>query len=437
MRTFAHICFLTGFFFAGIASALPYEGQELKVLAFRDQHSQAVEKHLEAFEKMTGAKVVLDRIASQSVATKTITDQLSGGSYDLYTVDEPFIPKLSEFFVPVNEWPETKMLKKPDFGSFVKAAVAGGRYLGKSFGVPINSNVYMFIYRQDLFADPKEQQAFAAKYGYPLEKPKTLKQMLEVAEFFNRPPKMYGFAPFTKKSEGTTVEAIWLLRSFGIHLFDPNVKANANPLVDFSPASVAKAFQFYKDLMKFSPRGSKSWHHPERMASYSRGKIAQMMTWPAFIKGLEDPNKSLVVGKTAYGLPPHAPQGVPAPVAGTWTIALSKKTKVRALAAEFAFWWSSFQAGKTLVPKGMNPVRKDLLQDKQLVASNPWFPSIMNNLEKAVVRPRFPKYKEVSDRISTYFTAVVSGQMEPEEGATQLKKDLIELVGDPLKVSKR
>ena len=408
----------------GSLQAQPFKGQSLKVLAFRDNHSEAVVKNLKKFEELTGAKVKMDLIASNTVATKTMTDQMAGGSYDLYTVDEPFIPQLAPFFIPLDQWPQPKIVDKKELGldQYLPAAVSGTEFGGKNWGLPINSNVYMYIYRQDIFNDPEEKKNFAARYGYALAPAKTTEQFRDIAEFFTRPPKQYGFAPFTKKSEGTTVEAIWILSTFGVNIFDSEL----NVVLDVE--KTAKALQFYKDLMQFAPKGSTSWHHSERMAAYRKGKLVQIMTWPGFLAGLEDVRKSRVVGKNAWDLPPKGPQGQSAPVAGTWALSIPKSSKNQSLAASFARWWGSYTFGQTLVPAGMNPARRDLLTDKQLAAGNHWFAGILANFEQAVVRPRFPEYRKVSDRISYQFTKMVAGQVSAKDAATELKTDLEKLV---------
>jgi multiple sugar transport system substrate-binding protein len=416
--TLGWLCAVSSF---GTAFAVaPYEGQTLKVLAFKDGHSQAVAANLKMFEAMTGAKVVLDLIASNAVATKISTDQASGGTYDLYTVDEPFMPQFSTFFLPLQEWEKPRIIdkKETDLGSFLPAAVAGGAYKGVNFGLPVNGNVYMYVYRADLFNDPKEKTAFKAKYNYELATPKSTDQMRDVAEFFTRPPRMYGFAPFTKMSEGTTVEAIWVLNTFGVSILDDKLQVVMNE------QQATKAFEFYNSMMKFAPPGSTSWHHSERMAAYSKGMLAQIMTWPSYVKDLENPDKSMVVGKNAYAEPPAAQGGKPSAVAGTWTVAIPKTAKSKALAAEFAYWWASSSFGKTIVAQGMNPARKDLLTNPELVKTNPWFPGVLANFQGAVVRPRFPEYKQISDVISLHFTKMISSQATPAEAAKGIKSDV-------------
>lgn len=403
--------------------AKQYSGQTLRVLTFKDNHSRAVFKNIKKFEEKTGAKVVFDMVPAASVASKTASDQVAGASYDLYSVDEPFMPKLAPFFVPTEQWPKTKLfVHEFKDATFIKAAVKGGSYKSKSYGLPINGNVYMYVYRKDLFSDPTEKQNFQKKFGYPLGVPKTTKQMLDVAEFFTRPPKLYGFAPYTKVSEGSTVEAVWLLSSFGVKLYDDNLN------VAYAEKQGAKAFKFYKQLMKSSPPGSGNWAHAERVKAYAKGKIAQIMLWPSFFTGLEDTRRSLVAGKNGYQLPPSLNGKHPSPVAGTWTLAISKKSQRKDLAAEFAWWWSS--NGRVLVQAGMNPVREDLLTDPILLKSNHWFPSILDNLKVAVVRPRLPEYKRVSDIISLHFTQMATDQVTPEEASKTVATELKQLMKD-------
>ena len=411
---------LSVFLSASALAAGPYSGQTLRVLSFKDGHTQAVSAKVAEFESATGARVVFDMMASNNVAAKTSADQAAGRTYDLYTVDEPYMPQLSSFFVPVSQWPAAKVVAKAetDLSNFLPAAVAGGAFKGTNYGLPVNGNVYMYVYRSDLFGDAQEKAAFKAKYKRELTPPLTIQDFRDVAEFFTRPPKMYGFAPFTKNSEGTTVEAVWVLNTFGAQLFDDKMKLT----LDVPKATAA--FQFYTDLMKFAPSGSGAWHHSERMAAYSKGKIAQMMTWPSFVKDLENPEKSLVVGKNNYSLPPAGPNGKPTAVAGTWTAAIPKTSKNQGLAAEFAYWWASKSFAQNLVAAGMNPARRDLLSDATLVKSNPWFPQILANFNTAVVRPRAVDYKQISDLVSLHFTNMVTNQITPQAAAQKLRTDL-------------
>ncbi|MDH5376700.1 MAG: extracellular solute-binding protein [Gammaproteobacteria bacterium] len=64
---------------------------------------------------------------------------------------------------------------------------------GELVGVPQYINFPMLFYRKDLLEDPAEKAAFEAEYGYELKPPTNYDELYDVAEFFHRPPDMYGF----------------------------------------------------------------------------------------------------------------------------------------------------------------------------------------------------------------------------------------------------
>ena len=61
---------------------------------------------------------------------------------------------------------------------------------------------------------------------------------------------MYGFAPFTRKSEGTTIEAIWILGSFG-------TKFSTKSLIMYLISRKQKSFSFYKNLCPIPQKDQK------------------------------------------------------------------------------------------------------------------------------------------------------------------------------------
>ncbi len=72
---------------------------------------------------------------------------------------------------------------------------------GKYWSIPAEGDAVGWSYRKDWFEDPKEMEAFKAKYGYDLAPPKDWKQLRDIAEFFHRPDqKRYGIAIYTDNS---------------------------------------------------------------------------------------------------------------------------------------------------------------------------------------------------------------------------------------------
>jgi multiple sugar transport system substrate-binding protein len=69
------------------------------------------------------------------------------------------------------------------------------QYNGQTYWVAFDNDTQPFVYRSDLFNDPKEKAAFEDKYGQPLTFPKTWDDQAKIAAFFTRPnanPPLYG-----------------------------------------------------------------------------------------------------------------------------------------------------------------------------------------------------------------------------------------------------
>ncbi|MEY4064045.1 MAG: hypothetical protein RIR26_253 [Pseudomonadota bacterium] len=383
----------------------------LRVLSFRDRQSTALRNVIPEFEKKYGIRVQFDDIPAATVATKMMTDLAAGGTYDVYAIDEPFIPQFHTALLPVEEWKSPSESASSDTSGFEPKALEAARYANRLVGLPVNGNVYQYIFRKDLFEDPSEQAEFRKRFGRPLTPARTSGELLELAQFFHRPPRLYGFAPFTKMSEGTTVELLWLLAGFGYTPGTRHVEAN----------QITAALETYDALLKTAPKAARAWHHTERMSAYAKGKIAQMMTWNSFFFDLEDEHKSLVVGRTGYAPSP----GIGATsLAGTWIASVRRGAKESEAAVQFVRWWTSRQVNADLIPKGHSTARADLLTDSAVGEKFPWLKTTHVNFEHAFLRPRHKEYRVASDELSKIFTRWIAGQKTLSETSVELKTAL-------------
>lgn len=408
------------------AEEKPYKGTKIRVLVWRDAHTKAVKQKVSEFEKKTGMDVVIDDLPTQSLTQKMAMNLTSKtGKYDLVAVDEPYVPKFASFFINYNEWDNPQVMnKKVELESIPQGAVGAGSWKNDVKGLPINANVYMFSYRKDLINDTQNQKQFKDEYGYELKKPETLKELYEIGKFFNENiDSFYGWAPFTVKSEGATVEFMWLLRSFGTKIFNDNLEV----VVDIDKA--VEALEYYDKLLEVSPPSKLNMGHPATIQNMEMGQLFATLQWPAIIAGHENPENSEAAGKLGYSKNPAGPGGTAA-ITGVWTLSIPKTSKNKQAAAEFAYWWGSKESGRELVKAGMSPMRKDLLQDPELQERYPWYKALLANLsgENAVHRPRFTKYPKVSDEISTYFSRAITGGMSPEEAMKEMKQNIKEIV---------
>ncbi|MEN3042933.1 MAG: extracellular solute-binding protein [Fervidobacterium sp.] len=410
-------------FVESILISAPYNAT-LKVLAWDDALTQALKEGLPEFEKATGIKVILELVPSGTLLQKIgVSVSQNKTDYDLVTIDEPFIPALAHLMTPFNEWGSGKVFKRPNLNIFAPNAFEAAQWMGVFVGMPVNANVYIWITRKDLINDPKNKNDFKAKYGYELGIPKTFKELRDMAEFFASRG-VYGFAPFTKQTEGSTAEAIFMFESFGTKPLDI---INNRVVVTLDDKKAVEAINFYKELLKFAPPGALDMGHSERIAAFNQGKVFTMFQWPALVPQHEDINSSLVAGKIAYSAPPAGPAKAAA-IRGCWVLAMPNASTNKAAAVEFAYWWASLETGQKLIPKGFMPARSDLLLNPNLNKDRPWFKAIFDSMKSAVTRPRFVKYPEASQIIRNYWLAAISDKMKPEDAVRKMKEELNELL---------
>jgi multiple sugar transport system substrate-binding protein len=164
--------------------------QVVRVLAVAGPETDALIAGAAEFEKQTGITASIEQVARPLWSERKVRELLQdSGIYDVVFVgggDDLVWVKTKGHVLPLDDYlsEETKsqMILADTFTQD-----------GKLIGAPQYFNFPMLFYRKDLLEDPQEQADFKAQYGRDLTVPKTYDELLEVAEFFNRPPEMSGY----------------------------------------------------------------------------------------------------------------------------------------------------------------------------------------------------------------------------------------------------
>ncbi|MDU6494191.1 ABC transporter substrate-binding protein, partial [Bradyrhizobium sp.] len=171
---------------------------------------------------------------------------------------------------------------------------------GKIYSQSMDGDVHTYTYRTDLFSDPKEKDAFKAKYGYDLAPPKTWKQYLDIAEFFQRPDKgLWGTAEAFRRGG----QQFWFFFSHaaaytnnpnypGAMFFDPEtMDAQIN-----NPGWV-KGLEEYIRASKLGPPNALNFSFGEVNAAVAGGQVAESIGWGDTGVIAADPKQSKISGK--------------------------------------------------------------------------------------------------------------------------------------------
>jgi len=384
--------------------------ETINVLLWDDPYPKALQQMLPEFEKATGITVNIEMLQPPQVYTKTaVAVGKDSSDYDLVAMDEGNIPIFSSLMTPFSEWPTGKVYPKVDVKSVTPAMLDVGMWEGRLVGLPINGNLYVWMTRKDLIENPQYQKDFKAKYGYALGVPKTYQAMLDMGTFFNDRGIAAGFGPFNGGPAGVLGEAIFMWEGYGTSFIDFK---NGKYKVVLDKKKATEGMEFYKKLMKISPKGAETMAHVERQAAFAADPkgVFSMFIWPAQIAAYEDPDKSLVAGKIIYSAPPAGPAKTAA-VRGTWALGIPVASKQKQAAAEFAYWWASKDIAERLVEANTVPARTDALTDPRFAASKPWLAAIAESMKYATSRPRLKEIPQIQDVVKKYWIMGITGQM--------------------------
>lgn len=187
-----------------IACGTSAQSQELTIFWAEWDPANYLQELVNEYEAETGVKVTVETTPWADFQTKAFTEfNAKGSAYDMVVGDSQWIGAASEagHYVDLTEFFNQHKLNEVMAPATVKYYSEYPANSGKYWSIPAEGDAVGWSYRKDWFEDPKEMEAFKAKYGYDLAPPKDWKQLRDIAEFFHRPDqKRYGIAIYTDNS---------------------------------------------------------------------------------------------------------------------------------------------------------------------------------------------------------------------------------------------
>jgi multiple sugar transport system substrate-binding protein len=164
---------------------------------------------------------------------------------------------------------------------------------GKTYALMYDGDLLQVTYRKDLFDDPKEQAAFKSKYGADLAPPTTWDRYMQIAEFFHRPPNLYGTAFYAARGFCYA----WFANIFA-GLGGKWFNGDMSPAVN-SDAGM-RALTMLVKMKDYSPPNILQIDYPGLNAVFLNGSTAMVVQWDDLALKVENPAMSKVVGKGGY-----------------------------------------------------------------------------------------------------------------------------------------
>lgn len=335
-------------------------------------------------------------------ATSTREDMYStsfmGGesTYDLVYMDVIWVPKFAAmgWLMPLDDWFNTEAQKE-----FLPGGIAGSRYKGKTYRVPIASDGGMLYYRKDLLAQ------------HGIKPPETFSELVAAAKKIQNPPELWGFVFQGKQYEGLVCNFLELVWGNGGRLIDDEGK------VQIDRPEAVEALGWLVDAVHkdgISPKGVLTYQEEEARHMFQEGKAVFMRNWP-YAWNLVQADNSPVQHKVGIIPMVHGIGGKSAATLGGWGFGISSLSKNPEAAKKFIQFMTSAESLKiNYMRGGIIPARRSLFSDPDVIAKSPHFKELHEVLKNARPRPVHPSYARISDTLQGYLSSALSGQQTPE-----------------------
>jgi multiple sugar transport system substrate-binding protein len=375
------------------------------------------------YTKETGVTVTVQTTPWGDFQTKTFAElNAHGDAYDLVVGDSQWLGAATTggHYVDLTDFVTKNGVDK----SFVPATLKYfSQYGGKYWSVPLEGDANGWAYRKDWFEDPKEKEAFKAKYGYDLGVPKDYKQLMDIAEFFTRPNEnRYGIALYTQTAyDGMAMGVEQTIFAYGGDLGD--YAANKVNGILNSDKNV-QALEAYRKLYTFAPPNWNQAFFAEDNQAFTQGLVALNMNYFAFFPALANKATNPYADVTGYFANPPGPNGDQYAALGGQGISIISYSKKQDEAFKFLQWFIKDETQKKWAALGGYTCSAAILGSDEFLHATPYnqaFADSMKILKDFWANPQFADMLfAMNDRLHPYITT----------GEGSAKAALDALVGD-------
>ena len=387
-------------------------GDEAVTITYAPQMdpSTATKSLIAAFEaKYPNIKVNFQEMPAAS-------DQLHNTYVTALTAGDESIDVLSVDVIWPSEFASAGWLRtlddkfpKAEQEKFFPGPLQAVSYQGKIYAMPRYTDSGVLYYRKDIIKDP----------------PKTWEELIQLCkDNIGKNGIKNGFVFQGNQYEGFICNALeYINGNGGSILTDGKVSVNT--------PQVKQGLQYMKDIItgNIAPQGITTYKENEATAVYQQGETLFMRNWTsAWV--LLNKDESAVKDKVGVTQIPIGKDGKESsPTLGGWNMAINMYSKHPEEAWKFIEFATGLEGQKiTALEAGKIPTRKDLFDDKDILAKNPFWENFYDGFLTSKSRPVSPVYPKISDTMQINFHKAVTGGMPIDEAVANVEKDLNVLI---------
>jgi multiple sugar transport system substrate-binding protein len=293
----------------------------------------------------------------------------------------------------------------------LKPAVDTGRFEGKLWAIPYDTNGGLLFYRKDILD----------KAGK--EPPKTFDEMTALCSLAQQ-NNIGCYSGQFAKYEGLTVNFAEAVQAAGGEIMTDN----GTKVALGAPATQGLTFlaNGFKDGE--IPKPAITYMEQQSQRAFVAGELMFLRNWP-YVYGLASETDPANKVKGKFGAAPLPGfTGAGSSSLGGLNFAVSAFSTKQATAVEFTKFATSEENSKEMVGlTGNAPAWPSLYDDPELIKKFPHLPVLKEGMQTAKPRPVTPYYQEVTTAIQENAYAALQGQKSPDQAINDMTTKLNEI----------
>jgi len=287
---------------------------------------------------------------------------------------------------------------------------------GELYGLPINGNIQLYLYRKDLFEEKG------------IKVPQTWEELAAVAEQFNDPPNMYGFSV---RTVGGNWEYQAYLQSYGTNIVDVSPETGVWSVGLASDAAVEATNTWLNLASTYGPKNYANMSQADNLALMASGQLAQIHMVGAAAPNFQDPEKSVVVDKMGAAVVPGLTADNRATMSGIWVMGIPHNlpTERQQAALTFLKWALTKDAQVYYAQSGAIPVRQDVYEE---LADDPdlgwWMKAMGDSTPYIKPQPRLPETPQIIEVVDRRLGQILIEELTVEEGLAEAAQEIYDIL---------
>ncbi len=392
-----------------------HSGVDLRVQVIQDPFIDSLKEISPTFEGVTGASVTIEGFGYDPLHEKQILGcSQSDDQYDVLFVDGIWIGEFVEAgcVEPVEDRVAAEDPEIMAMDDYIESFAGQAVWEGKLQCLPIAGYWHMLHYRTDLFEEAG------------LEVPKTFDELMAAAKFFAESPDhpdVAGMAMNFQRGSPAGQQFFEWIYSAGGKPWESNYPGSEDAYADqtplFNSPKAVEMIQFFKDMVPYGPPGVEQFAWDDRANAFTQGKVAMINNWSVRTPLFSDPKISKVKDVFDVALFPHAEGATAVPPVGGWVMCINQHSGKKDAAWDYMKWFAHPDTHKTFVLAGGPPSRHSAMQDPEIIAAQPWVPTLYESAKLAwqELRPRHAYTFEMIDALGFEVNRAITGEATPQE----------------------